>query len=374
MLTLTGLMVPLANLTAQISPATSASVFNVVANNQQALKQLDAISATAERGNLFLQGPGKRIDGALVDKEPLSSDALLHAGHTAGLPSGEPGIGISGKSAEKTEPEKCLTCDNVWNGGSITGGQTIPAGGDPGPISNTALPTGGSGTIEYLWLSSTTLPCPIVGDASWEEVVGATSASYDPGPLSQTTCFMRCSRRSGCVDYDGESNVITITVTADCVCPGNLVLNPSFESGTGNWNWWNGTLNYGTYGAQCGLNSGQFQHANSSGWGGAYQDITGIPVGATIALDVYAGVHTAEYSAFVAVEFYNGSTWISGQYEEVDQILPNMTLYSFSATVPANTTKVRLLFYNDWDWVKTDQWCLTVTCNNVTNGGTITGN
>ena len=491
MLTLTGLMVPLANLTAQISPATSASVFNVVANNQQALKQLDAISATAERGNLFLQGPGQRIDGALADKESLSSDAPLYAGHTAGLPSNGPGNNILKKSAEAVDPDKCLTCFNVTNGGTLCCGQTSTVPYNPTTINSTALPSGGSGTIEYMWLYSTdpAVGAAGAGDPGWLLVTGASGPTYDPPSISTSTWYMRCSRRSGCIDWDGESNVVemtvcsgsvtglrfrdqtgtghvnisnggsysqgalldgyllealtsgsvgsvvftvsgaesgdavenispyeypnsgvtnwsptvgsytvnvkvysgsngtgvlcdqetftfTITGTApsSCNCPGNLVNNPSFESGTTGWNWWKGTLYAGTYAAQCGLNSGQFQHDNTSGDGGAYQDVTGIPAGSTISLDVFAGVHTSAYNARVGVEFYNGSTWLSGQYQDVNTILPAMNLFSFTATLPANTTKVRLIFLTDWDWVKTDNWCLTVTCSNVSNGGSITGN
>ncbi|MBL7828326.1 MAG: SprB repeat-containing protein, partial [Saprospiraceae bacterium] len=158
-----------------------------------------------------------------------------------------------------------------------------------------------------------------------------------------------------------------------CTCPGNLVTNPSFENGTTGWSWWNGTLQTGSYAAQCGANAGHFLEGGGSGNGGAYQEITsGFSPGATVQLSVFAGVHTSANNAKVAIEFYNsGGTWLDGQYQDVNTILPSMSLHTFTATVPANTAKISLVFFTDWDWVKTDMWCLTVPCDNVTNGGTI---
>lgn len=163
-----------------------------------------------------------------------------------------------------------------------------------------------------------------------------------------------------------------------CTCAGNLVLNPSFENGVNNWSSWNGTLSSDTYAAQCGTKAGHFLEGGGSGNGGAYQDITGISVGTEVSLNVFAGVHTAQYDANVAIEFYNGTTYIDGVYQQVDAILPNMQLYNLSGIVPANTTKVRVIFFTNQDWIKTDMWCLTtVTCSasitglnfNEMNGG-----
>ena len=107
----------------------------------------------------------------------------------------------------------CLTssCNNVTDGGTIAANQSgCGSSFDPAPFTNVTSPTGGSGVIEYMWLESTTT-CT-VGDPGWNTVVGATSATYDAPAVSETTCYMRCSRRAGCTNWDGESNVITITV------------------------------------------------------------------------------------------------------------------------------------------------------------------
>ena len=104
--------------------------------------------------------------------------------------------------------EPCVLCDNVTNGGEIEGdeiGCGIPTW-DPSIIINVVTPTGGTGTIEYMWMMTTDDPNkPIM---LWSPVPNSNSASYDPGPISQTTYYTRCSRRSGCSVFTGESNIV----------------------------------------------------------------------------------------------------------------------------------------------------------------------
>ncbi len=98
-------------------------------------------------------------------------------------------------------------CGNVSDGGEIAFDESFESPYDPAPIVNIESPTGGSGSIEYLWLASTA-GCPGVGD----EVPNSNSPSYDPGPITQTTYYRRCSRIVGCTTYY-ESNCITKEVT-----------------------------------------------------------------------------------------------------------------------------------------------------------------
>jgi hypothetical protein len=106
------------------------------------------------------------------------------------------------------------TCDNVTSGGTIGGTQTICPNESAATLTSVSLPSGGSGNVEYLWLSSTT-GCPTSLN---QEISGANQATYNPGVLTQTTYFVRCSRRSGCTSWEfGESNCVTVTVSdADC--------------------------------------------------------------------------------------------------------------------------------------------------------------
>ncbi len=101
-------------------------------------------------------------------------------------------------------------CQNITNAGTIAANQYLCGpGGDPAPIVPVTPPSGGEGNLEYLWMSST-IGGPF-NDQFWSPIPGATGASYDPGPLQQTTYFIRCTRRECCTTYL-ETNIITITV------------------------------------------------------------------------------------------------------------------------------------------------------------------
>lgn len=105
-----------------------------------------------------------------------------------------------------------VTCDNIINGGLIAFNQEGDAPFEPNDLTNLVTPTGGSGTLEYLWLSSIVGPPYIQGSPNWIEIPNSNTINYDPGVLAETTYFIRCVRRAGCDDYIGESNIITITV------------------------------------------------------------------------------------------------------------------------------------------------------------------
>ena len=104
----------------------------------------------------------------------------------------------------------------LMEGGTVSGDQSECGAFDPGPITNVELPPADNNgrAIEYIWLSSTTT-CdpPVQGQTTgWVEIPDSNSPSFDPGPVTESTCFIRCARYEGCVDYLGESNVIAITV------------------------------------------------------------------------------------------------------------------------------------------------------------------
>jgi hypothetical protein len=117
-------------------------------------------------------------------------------------------------TASKTVTVK--QCCNVTNGGNIGGHLEfcgcVPAGTitlGPG-----TLPSGGSGDLEYMWLYSDVEDYAFnPGNTWWTPIAGATSSSYTVDyELCNSRWFVRCSRRSGCNDWPGESNVVRVRV------------------------------------------------------------------------------------------------------------------------------------------------------------------
>ncbi|GAB4246899.1 MAG: hypothetical protein Kow0027_08270 [Saprospiraceae bacterium] len=102
----------------------------------------------------------------------------------------------------------CLACDNVINGGVVEGNEfgCPNPDWDPSLITNVVLPTGGTGDLEFVWIFTTDDPTDPF--AQWTPIPNTNAPEFDPGPISVTTYFRRCARRSGCTDYVGESNII----------------------------------------------------------------------------------------------------------------------------------------------------------------------
>ena len=108
--------------------------------------------------------------------------------------------------------------DNVIDGGRIgtdARGCANPTF-QPATLTNVTSPSGGSGDLEYLWMTTTSDPAG-AQPVSWDIIPGSTSAEYTPNALTRTAYFMRCSRRAGCDKWAGESNYVTITI--DCCDP-----------------------------------------------------------------------------------------------------------------------------------------------------------
>jgi hypothetical protein len=101
-------------------------------------------------------------------------------------------------------------CNNITNGGTISGDQEICSGATPAPLQNSTNPSGGSGPIEYIWVRSTN-GC-ITAPSAGELIVGANGDSYSPGPLTQTTYFRRFARSAGCTDFSISSNCVMVAM------------------------------------------------------------------------------------------------------------------------------------------------------------------
>jgi hypothetical protein len=123
-------------------------------------------------------------------------------------------------------------CDNVLYPGIICCDQTICEGETPMAFYAVQPPTGGSGPIQYQWMQLVQMG---PGGPQWVGIPGATNATYQPGALFETSYFMRCARRQGCISFL-ESNVVKITVLPSGT-PGcesfimNLVVKPHTPSG-----------------------------------------------------------------------------------------------------------------------------------------------
>lgn len=91
---------------------------------------------------------------------------------------------------------------NYTSPGTILGDEMNCGGYDPSNIFSITVPTGGAGgTLAYQWQSST-------DSITWSDIAGATSASFNPTSITQTTYYRRGARRSPCT-----INIYSATVT-----------------------------------------------------------------------------------------------------------------------------------------------------------------
>jgi hypothetical protein len=140
-------------------------------------------------------------------------------------------------------------CDNVTDPGRIgTANATYCPGGAIDPITSVAPATGGTGTLQYVWMYSRfNIP---FSPNTWEMVPGQngtdlSGAAIQALNLTGETFFIRCVRRNGCSFK--ESNQVSKTpkivgeaVIPDPICVGRTVTFEAPNNGTGggiySWN------------------------------------------------------------------------------------------------------------------------------------------
>jgi len=76
-------------------------------------------------------------------------------------------------------------CSNVTNAGSIGNVQSGCSPFDPAAITSVSLPSGGSGTLQYVWLQS------FDGGNNFSVISGASSSTYNPPALTQDRWFKK---------------------------------------------------------------------------------------------------------------------------------------------------------------------------------------
>jgi titin len=104
----------------------------------------------------------------------------------------------------------CTITVKPTSGGTIAAAQTGMNPFNPAAFSSTAAASGHTGTLQYKWQSSTTS-----NSAGFSDIAGATTITYDAGPLTQTTWFRRLAKVDDCKsDWIGAaaSNVLDVTV------------------------------------------------------------------------------------------------------------------------------------------------------------------
>jgi hypothetical protein len=108
---------------------------------------------------------------------------------------------------------------NYTNGGTIAANQTNCGSFNPPNITSSAGPSGGSGgTTQYQWQYRNGT------SGTWVTISGATSATYNPGTITQTRQYRRGARRSPCTAYV-YSNVITKTIVINYTSGGTIGAN-----------------------------------------------------------------------------------------------------------------------------------------------------
>lgn len=92
-----------------------------------------------------------------------------------------------------------IPCDNITDAGEIGFSKSVCFGGATPSIVNLREASGGYGKLEYLWMYSTR-------SAQFDQlyfvpIPNSNTPSIQPGPLSETTYFVRCARRATCTDF-----------------------------------------------------------------------------------------------------------------------------------------------------------------------------
>ena len=115
-----------------------------------------------------------------------------------------------------TDNGPCTSC--TLTPGAIGSAQTIPANSIPSPLTNTtSASVSGGGSINYQWQRST-------NNSTWNDISGATSATYSPGIIASKTFYRRKVTATGCTDAFTPSVLINIEVNNNIDTDGDGII------------------------------------------------------------------------------------------------------------------------------------------------------
>lgn len=182
-----------------------------------------------EKNNVLVQENGSLLSGTIFfgNLNGTSRDMCFYgnAGNDNAVPAG------NWRFTFVTSNNSSLVCSynfdaggslSAITAGSIGSNQTICSGQTPATLTSV---TAATNFTSYKWQSSTTS-----SSSGYTDIASATSSTYSPGTLSQTTYFQRIA-----IDGSTEvaSNVITVTVVSSTTWTG--ATNTTFGT-TSNWN------------------------------------------------------------------------------------------------------------------------------------------
>lgn len=115
-------------------------------------------------------------------------------------------------------------CDNLTFAGSIQGDETICPGVSPSDIIETAPASGGSGVIEYMWMrGSRNVP---FNTSDFSPIPNSNTPDLrNIAPLTETTYFVRCTRRVGCPFIETNYVVKIVAITSTYTAPSSGCVN-----------------------------------------------------------------------------------------------------------------------------------------------------
>jgi choice-of-anchor A domain-containing protein len=163
------------------------------------------------------------------------------------------------------------------------------------------------------------------------------------------------------------TNTTAPTQIPMAACPGNLLLNPSFEEGGSgvrppHWNVTNGSAYQGS-GYQVDGKLNGYLHAKN-GAASIHQDVRSVTPGAQYNLTFYAGTHQPSFDHNVRIEFYdsdnkliNSSNSVQVDHD-VDVGSKSLKQYSIQATAPVNAAYLRVIGRATGDYLKLDAFCV----------------